>query len=298
MTQRIYTLQLILLSAGYADKPTQTYLYLTGRSDINGIQTEHSTPDAGGKSGVAGDVAQDIRVRRGDDQSGRERSSGLVSGETSQGAAVQLSSYDWYNNDVDFGQPPVLVESSEQGITKGGAENAGTQSGVSPEARLSVGDAAARKGADGNGDTGARLDGLSGRHRDGGVVPTGRLDGRGNSSVPEIVRLSETDKKLISDSGATAVELDDYTEQPAVFSSALETARETDTINGWAVSPQKALDGEYTEYSQDYLDSLPESMMSTHSQIAKKSSCLSGCRKIPLYGVIPPPNKPKRGLIV
>lgn len=268
MTQRIYTLQLILLSAGYADKPTQTYLYLTGRSDINGIQTEHSTPDAGGKSGVAGDVAQDIRVRRGDDQSGRERSSGLVSGETSQGAAVQLSSYDWYNNDVDFGQPPVLVESSEQGITKGGAENAGTQSGVSPEARLSVGDAAARKGADGNGDTGARLDGLSGRHRDGGVVPTGRLDGRGNSSVPEIVRLSETDKKLISDSGATAVELDDYTEQPAVFSSALETARETDTINGWAVSPQKALDGEYTEYSQDYLDSLPESMMSTYSQIA------------------------------
>lgn len=151
MTQRIYTLQLILLSAGYADKPTQTYLYLTGRSDINGIQTEHSTPDAGGKSGV---------------------------------------------------------------------------------------------------------------------VPTGRLDGRGNSSVPEIVRLSETDKKFISDSGATAVELDDYTEQPAVFSSALETARETDTINGWAVSPQKALDGEYTEYSQDYLDSLPESMMSTHSQIA------------------------------
>lgn len=247
MTQRIYTLQLILLSADYADKPTQTYLYLTGRSDIDGIQTEHSTPDAGGKSGVAGNVAQDIRVRRGDDQSGRERSSGLVSGETSQGAAVQLSSYDWYNNDVDFGQPPVLVESSEQGITKGGAENAGTQSGVSPE---------------------ARLDGLSGRHRDGGVVPTGRLDGRGNSSVPEIVRLSETDKKLISDSGATAVELDDYTEQPAVFSSALETARETDTINGWAVSPQKALDGEHTEYSQDYLDSLPESMMSTHSQIA------------------------------
>lgn len=228
--------------AGYADKPTQTYLYLTGRSDIDGIQTEHSTPDAGGESGVAGDVAQDIRVRRGDDQSGGERSGGLVSGETSQGTAVQLSSYDWYNNDVDFGQPPILVESSEQGIAKGGAENAGTQSGVSPEARLSVGDAAAREGADGDGDTGARLDKLSGRRERDSVVPKGRLLGRRNSPDAEIVRLSETDKKLISDSGATAVELNDYTEQPAVFSSALETAREADTINGWAVSLQDAED--------------------------------------------------------
>lgn len=228
--------------AGYADKPTQTYLYLTGRSDINGIQTEHSASDAGGESGSTGDVAQDIRVRRGDGTASGAGSGGQVSGETSQRAAVQLSSYDWYNNDVDFGQPPILVESSEQGITKGGAENAGTQSGVSPEARLSVGDAAPRKGADGDGDTGARLDGLSGRRGRDRVVQGDGVLGRENSPDAEIVRLSETDKKLISDSGATAVELNDYTEQPAVFSSALEAAREADTINGWAVSPQDAED--------------------------------------------------------
>ena len=231
--------------AEYADKPTQTYLYLTGRSNINGIQAENNE-NGSRMAGVSGegrsDVAQGVRVRRGDDQSGGERSSGLVSGETSQGAAVQLSSYDWYNNDVDFGQPPILVESSEQGITKGGAENAGTQSGVSPEARLSVGDAAAREGADGDGDTGARLDKLSGRQGRDRVVQEDGLLGRENSPDAEIVRLSETDKKLISDSGATAVELNDYTEQPAVFSSALEAAREADTINGWAVSPQDAED--------------------------------------------------------
>lgn len=231
--------------AEYADKPTQTYLYLTGRSNINGTQAENNE-NGSRMAGVGGegrsDVAQGVRVRRGDDQSGGERSSGLVSGETAQGAAVQLSSYDWYNNDVDFGQPPILVERSESDTAAKGAENAGTQSGVSPEARLSVGGTAAGARVDGDGDTGARLDELSGRRGDGGVVPGGRLAGRKNSPVSDIVRLSETDKKLISDSGATAVELNDYTEQPAVFSSALKAAREADVANGWAVSPQDAED--------------------------------------------------------
>lgn len=101
--------------AGYADKPTQTYLYLTGRSNINGIQAENrenGSRVAGIGGERRGDVAQSLRVRRGDDQSSDTGSGGQVSGEAPS-TAVQLSSYDWYNNDVAFGQPPILVESSE-----------------------------------------------------------------------------------------------------------------------------------------------------------------------------------------
>ncbi|MGM9556537.1 MAG: zeta toxin family protein [Oscillospiraceae bacterium] len=219
--------------AGYADKPTQTYLYLTGRSDINGIQTEHRASDAGGEGGSTGDVAQDIRVRGGRDQSGAGRSAGEERG---AGEARLVDSYDWYNNDVDFGQPPILVESSEQSIAKGGAENAGTQSGVSPEGRTGT----AAEGADSNGDTGARLDGNpDGARADRGVQEQGPV-GRGNIGVHGVVHLSEVEKKIITDSGNAVVELKDFTSEPAVFSSALKAAREADTRNGWAVSPQDA----------------------------------------------------------
>lgn len=98
------------LIAEYADKPTQTYLYLTGRSNINGIQTENNTFDPTGTGEIAGNVAQSLRVRRGYDDRSHRRT---VGGESGTGTAAQLSSYDWYNNNVAFGQSPILVESSE-----------------------------------------------------------------------------------------------------------------------------------------------------------------------------------------
>lgn len=94
--------------AEYGDKPTQTYLYLTGRSDINGIRSE--TADPRGNSGSGGEMAQAVREGRGYDQRGRAGSTGVVS-RTPAGA--EITSYDWYNNDVEFGQPPILVESSD-----------------------------------------------------------------------------------------------------------------------------------------------------------------------------------------
>lgn len=223
--------------AEYGDKPTQTYLYLTGRREINGIHAEST--DSRGEGGTDGAVtpsgaerAPSLREGRRSDQRGRAGSTGVVS-RTPAGA--EIASYDWYNNDVEFGQPPILVESSDA-KAKGGAINAGTESGVSTEGRTGT----AAEGADSNGDTGARLDGNpDGARADRGVQEQGPV-GRGNIGVHGVVHLSEAEKKIITDSGNAVVELKDFTSEPAVFSSALTAAREADTRNGWAVSPQGA----------------------------------------------------------
>lgn len=221
--------------AEYEDKPTQTYLYLTGRSGINGIHTEDN--DAGGVQGAEsegrpgrGERAPGLREGRRSDQRGRAGSTGVVS-RTPAGA--EIASYDWYNNDVEFGQPPILVESSDA-KAKGGAVNAGTESGVSTEGRTGT----AAEGADSNGDTGARLDVI--RSGDDRGAQEQRPVGRGDTGVHGVIRLSETEKRIITDSGNTVVELEDFTSEPAVFSSALTAAREADARNGWAVSPQDA----------------------------------------------------------
>ncbi|MDY3079028.1 MAG: zeta toxin family protein [Oscillospiraceae bacterium] len=221
--------------AEYGDKPTQTYLYLTGRSDINGIHTEDN--DAGGVQGAEseggsgrGERAPGLREGRGYDQRGRAQSGGKIS-RTPAGA--EIASYDWYNNDVEFGQPPILVESSDA-KAKGGAINAGTESGVSTEGRTGT----AAEGADSDGDTGARLDVIRSGD-DSEASQAGEL-GRGGTGVHGVIRLSETEKRIITDSGNAVVELEDFTAEPAVFSSALTAAREADARNGWAVSPQDA----------------------------------------------------------
>ena len=221
--------------AEYEDKPTQTYLYLTGRSDINGIHTEDN--DAGGVQGAEsegrsgrGEGAPGLREGRRSDQRGRAGSTGVVS-RTPAGA--EIASYDWYNNDVEFGQPPILVESSDA-KAKGGAINAGTESGVSTEGRTGT----AAEGADSDGDTGARLDVIRSGD-DSEASQAGEL-GRGGTGVHGVIRLSETEKRIITDSGNAVVELEDFTSEPAVFSSALTAAREADARNGWAVSPQDA----------------------------------------------------------
>ena len=223
--------------AEYEDKPTQTYLYLTGRSDINGIHTEDN--DAGGVQGAEsegrpgrGERAPGLREGRGYDQRGRAQSGGKISRSP---AGAEIASYDWYNNDVEFGQPPILVESSDA-KAKGGAVNAGTESGVSTEGRTGT----AAEGADSDGDTGARLDdNPDGARADRGVQEQGPV-GRGNTGVHGVVHLSEAEKRIITDSGNAVVELEDFTSEPAVFSSALTAAREADARNGWAVSPQDA----------------------------------------------------------
>lgn len=221
--------------AEYGDKPTQTYLYLTGRREINGIHAEST--DSRGEGGTDGAVtpsgaerAPGLREGRGYDQRGRAQSGGKISRSP---AGAEIASYDWYNNDVEFGQPPILVESSDA-KAKGGAVNAGTESGVSTEGRTGT----AAEGADSDGDTGARLDVIRSGD-DSEASQAGEL-GRGGTGVHGVIRLSETEKRIITDSGNAVVELEDFTAEPAVFSSALTAAREADARNGWAVSPQDA----------------------------------------------------------
>jgi hypothetical protein len=212
------------LIAAYGDTPTQTYLYLLGRSDINGVRTEeNNTADSTGESGVSGNVAENVRE-------GRGRESGSRTGSTSDTVSpkgARIAGYDWYNNDVNFGEPPILVESSEP---KEG--NNGTQSGIQT--------ADNGENTDGNGGVGARLDGMSGGREVGEDIPGERNDGRGDTQLSKVVRLSVQNNKSISDSGSSTVELQDFTDDPAAFSSALDAARNADTENGWAVSPQDA----------------------------------------------------------
>lgn len=114
------------LIAEYADKPTQTYKYLTRRYD-NGIQ---ATDDGAGVAGTAGigeqgrrDVAQTVREGRGYGEPNVGKISG---GESGEGEAGLLSGYDWYNNDVEYGQPPVLIESSDAAsVTQQQSNNGG-----------------------------------------------------------------------------------------------------------------------------------------------------------------------------
>lgn len=111
------------------------------------------------------------------------------------------------------------MESSDA-KAKGGAVNAGTESGVSTEGRTGT----AAEGADSDGDTGARLDVIRSGD-DSEASQAGEL-GRGGTGVHGVIRLSETEKRIITDSGNAVVELEDFTSEPAVFSSALTAARD------------------------------------------------------------------------
>lgn len=54
-------------------------------------------------------MAQTVREGRGADKRGDTGNVSELSSPTSE-----IASYDWYNNDVEYGQPPQLIESSEQ----------------------------------------------------------------------------------------------------------------------------------------------------------------------------------------
>lgn len=132
------------------------------------------------------------------------------------------------DNTGDIGYTGISNNSQE------GTVNAGTQSGVQ---------AADDGGAtlDGDGGAGTRLDGLSGGYLgDRGLSERPRVVGRENTELPKVVRLSVEDNKSIENSGSASVGLDDFTSEPAAFSSALDEARNADAENGWAVTPQSA----------------------------------------------------------
>lgn len=111
------------LIAGSGDKPTQTYLYLTGQGG-----NDHGKLDGNLRTGgrpAPGDAAQ----------------TGGAPGSTEVSAVPTdlLAGYDWYNNDVERGQPPRLIQSSEQhgesGAAKGKAGN-GSYSGAEVKAAI------------------------------------------------------------------------------------------------------------------------------------------------------------------
>ena len=86
-----------LLIAEYGDKPTQTYLYLTGQGGKSDGQLDGNLQVGGGSA--SGDAAEAGSAPQG-----------------TEGAAAQaglLAGYDWYNNDVGKGEPPRLIQTSE-----------------------------------------------------------------------------------------------------------------------------------------------------------------------------------------
>ena len=87
-----------MLIAEYGDKPTQTYLYLTGQGGMSDGQLDGNLQAGGGSA--SGDAAEAGRAPQGQ-----------------EGAAVPadlLAGYDWYNNDVEKGEPPRLIQTSKE----------------------------------------------------------------------------------------------------------------------------------------------------------------------------------------
>ena len=89
------------LIAEYGDKPTQTYLYLTGQGGNIDGQLGGNLRE--GRGSTSGDVAE---------TGGAPQSSTAIQ-------ADLLAGYDWYNNDVPKGGSPRLIQTSEQFNTSG-----------------------------------------------------------------------------------------------------------------------------------------------------------------------------------
>ena len=85
------------LIEAYGDKPTQTYLYLTGQGG-----TEN------------GELGSDLRTGRGQSSENAGQNAGTQEGSAAGSGEGLLAGYDWYNNDVARGERPRLVQSSEQ----------------------------------------------------------------------------------------------------------------------------------------------------------------------------------------
>lgn len=93
------------LIAEYGDKPTQTYLYLTGQGGNENGRLEGNLRSGRGQN--AGDVAQKSRAP-----------------EISANSKRLIAGYDWFNNDVARGEAPKRIQTSE--LSAGAADSAAT----------------------------------------------------------------------------------------------------------------------------------------------------------------------------
>lgn len=98
------------LIAAYGDKPTETYLYLTGQG--------------GNKNGGLG---SDLRTVGG--QSSENAGGTSTAPESTAVPADLLAGYDWYNNDVARGEAPRLIQSSEQSTPQADMKNQSAEGG-------------------------------------------------------------------------------------------------------------------------------------------------------------------------
>ena len=94
------------LIANYGDSPTQTYLYLLGRSGSN-VEAELGRNQAD-RNGSLQRGVQGVRVRRGVNTQDA-RSNGQT---TPQGA--RIAGYDRYNNDVNFRISEIILPKQKQ----------------------------------------------------------------------------------------------------------------------------------------------------------------------------------------
>lgn len=107
------------LIADYGDAPTQTYKYLTGQGGTQNGGLEEALRRDGGKgirlaSGLFEPTSSGVRQydNRSEIQIPRGMAESKAGSEASSTADL-LAGYDWYSNDVGYGEKPRLIESSQ-----------------------------------------------------------------------------------------------------------------------------------------------------------------------------------------
>ena len=99
---------------GYKNAPTQTYLDITGQEKYYGtLELGEKIPGSRGMGGSArtGDARSETeRTRAEGERSEGERNAGRGKGEND--VSDLLSGFDWYNNNVQYGEEAIIVQAN------------------------------------------------------------------------------------------------------------------------------------------------------------------------------------------
>ena len=94
---------------GCKNAPTQTYLEITGQEEYYGtLELGEEIPGSRGMGGSA--RARDVRTETERTRTGEERSAGKGENDVSD----LLSGFDWYNNNVKYGEEPIVVQANRE----------------------------------------------------------------------------------------------------------------------------------------------------------------------------------------
>lgn len=143
-----------------------------------------------------------------------------------------ISGYSHWNNDVQRGQRPTLIDISGNLRVYGEYSNSWRASrGANPESGIG----ASSERTDAN-----LRDGVGRPQGHVGVDAPTRENSEGSVGLPKIVRLNPKTQEALTKSGVVSLELIDSSNDSNAFSIALSDARNSDEKNGWAVTPKTA----------------------------------------------------------